>query len=108
AFMVWTLPPRLPLGILSLDSRTARSGAGRIVVWFGANYVGRNRGDASDPAVVHITGTQRTVRAWHRRTVVDHARSGRRFAAAGGDLGLPQPQPSGIRGADHGTGTARL
>src|SRR3982074_734892 len=59
AFTIWTLTPRLPMGILSCDSRKAGEDAGRKVVRFGANHVGRSRGDASDPAVVHITGAPR-------------------------------------------------
>src|SRR6266404_7620031 len=44
--------------------RIMRSSAGRKVVRFGANHVGRDRCDASDPAVVHITGTQRPDHPW--------------------------------------------
>src|SRR6202165_5917588 len=40
AFTVWTLTRRLPLGILSFDSRTAEVIAGRKVVRFGANMSG--------------------------------------------------------------------
>src|ERR1700738_3571618 len=94
-FTVWTLTHRLPLGILSLDSRTVGSCAGRGVVRFGANHVGRDRGDASDPAVVHITGAQRPDRLWHSRTDVDRARPRRRLAVPTCDLGISRFQPPG-------------
>src|SRR6202048_526945 len=107
-FTVWTLTHRLPLGILSLDSRTVGSCAGRGVVRFGANHVGCDRGDASDPAVVHITGAQRPDRPWHSRPNVDRARSCRRLAVPACDLGTPRSQPPGNRGTGHSSGAARF
>src|SRR3982074_1045617 len=93
AFTIWTLTPRLPMGILSCDSRKAGEDAGRKVVRFGANHVGRSRGDASDPAVVHITGAERPDRCWHSRTDVDCARPCRRLAVPTCDPGIPPFQP---------------
>src|SRR6266851_6712669 len=122
AFTVWTLTRRLPMGILSLDSRMRarsakvaywfcvrsrsksprthdliakpltpwrimRSSAGRKVVRFGANHVGRDRCDASDPAVVHITGTRRRDYPW-RHPGLDRTGPCRRFISPAGALDL--------------------
>src|SRR5258707_1149499 len=45
--------------ILFHDSRTAGERAGPEFVRSGANHVGRSRGNASKPAVVHLTGAPR-------------------------------------------------
>ena len=107
-FTIWTLTRRLPMGILSSDSRTAGVSAGPAVVRFGANHVGRSRGDASKPAVVHLTGAPRPDRARHHADRVAGTRACRRFDRHAGDFGLARPQSPGIRGADHGAGAARL
>ena len=75
AFTIWTLTRWSPVGDIVV--RFANGGlkrAGRKVVRFGANHVGRDRGDASDPAVVHFTGTQRPDRPWHGGTAAGQRR----------------------------------
>src|ERR1700704_5145410 len=91
AFTIWTLTPRLPMGILSCDSRKAGEDAGRKVVRFGANHVGRSRGDASDPAVVHITGAQRPDPPWRQRGR-DPAGRCRRIPVRARDLHIPRAE----------------
>ena len=102
------LPGQLPLGILSLNSCTAGVSAGPEVVRSGANHVGRSRGDASKPAVVHLIGTSRHDRARLCFVCRVGTRFGRRYVALGGDFGLARPQSPGIRGADDGIVAARL
>jgi hypothetical protein len=58
-FTIWTLTRRVLLGISSLDSGAAEFLRRAGVVRSGANYVGRSRGNASNPAVVHLAGVQR-------------------------------------------------
>ena len=96
------------MGILSLDSCTADVSAGPEVVRSGANHVGRSRGDASKPAVVHLTGTSRHDRARLCFICGIGTGFGRRSVAVRGDFGLARPQSPGIRGTDDGIVAARL
>ena len=82
---------------------------GRGVVRFGADYVGRDRGDASDLAVVHIAGARR--HRWRCRERACHERDGPRRRPATGRTGagdVLRSQPTGSGGAGHSTGRARL
>src|ERR1700754_2857448 len=97
-FTVWTLTGRLPKQIMSVDSCTAGVRAARWSRAFGANYVGRSRGNASKPAVVHLTGAPRPARARFVGRIGTFF--GRRFDRWTGAFGLVRLQSSGSRGTD--------
>ncbi|MGY4197135.1 hypothetical protein ACVIM9_006476 [Bradyrhizobium sp. USDA 4520] len=128
AFTVWTLTRRVPLGLFCLDSSTTGglrravwSCLGMIggqtsyvcregtpvssfpdhalrFVRSGATYVGRSRGNASNPAVMHLTGARRHDWARHHRIAASPHRVCRREPGRPGDVGSFRLQSPGGRG----------